>query len=607
MKARKGERTKQRFYEFDQFQVHPIDRLLLHNGKTVSLPSKSFDLLAVLVQNSGRLLDKDFLLAHVWLDAVVEENSIAKAISDIRKALGESSREQRYIATIAKHGYKFLPKVTIRVAPASVRISELSTGPSTIEVRIAGERVTSLAVLPFTHLISTANDTPLGVGLADALISRLSNLPQIVVRPTASILKYSGDHRDPISIATELGVEFVISGSLQLVGDRVRLTVQMVTPDQKRCVWADSFEERFTHIFSVEDSISSRVATALSLKLTNAQRESLARQHTANSEAYQAYLHGRYFWSNQTFASALHSIEYFRRAIALDPHYAFAWAGIADAYILIGLSGALTGGLPPNQVYPEAKKAALRSIELYEAQAEAHTSLGFTKFFYDWDETAALEEFDRALSLQPYYASAHHGRALIHGFMGRRDESIASIETALEIEPLSPIMNANKGYLLYIGRRYSESVAQLQKTLELDTAFAATHYRLALALCGQQKYDEAIRELKEAQHLSEESPHVVGTLAYIYGVTGRNDLAGKILRQLITASRTRHVSSTIPAEVLVGMGSYDDSLSWLRRAIEERVPAIMTLRVDPRFDQFRSMSPIGNMLQTLFTTEPLHD
>ncbi|HEY9501464.1 MAG TPA: tetratricopeptide repeat protein, partial [Pyrinomonadaceae bacterium] len=472
-------------------------------------------------------------------------------------------------------------------------------------MRIAGERVISLAVLPFTSLTSTNDDAPLAIGLADALITRLSNLPQIVVRPTASILRYAQDHRDPISIAMELGVEFVISGSIQQVADRLRLTVQMVTPDQKRCVWADAFEERLTHIFSVEDSISSRVASALTLKLTNAQRESFARKSTANSEAYQTYLHGRYFWSNQTFASALQAIEYFRRAIALDPKYALAWAGIADAYILIGLSGALTGGLPTNQIYPDAKKAALKSIELYEAQAEAHAALGFIRFFYDWDEQDALAEFERALSLQPYYASAHHGLALVCGFLGRCEESLASIETALEIEPLSPILNANKGYLLYTARRYSESVVQLQKALELDPNFSATHYRLALALCAQREYDEAIRQLNEAQRLSDGSPHVVGTLGYVNGLVGRKDSARESLHDLTTASRTRHVSPTIPAEVQIGLGDHDEALSWLQRAFDERAPSLITFRVDPRFDQIRSIPKFAKLLESLFLTPRL--
>jgi TolB-like protein len=278
-------------YEFELFRIDLRDRTLLRDGQPVPLAPKSFDLLAVLVRNSGRLLEKEFLLSSVWSDAVVEENSLAKAISEIRRALGEYSKERRFIATVARHGYRFLPDVTVGGTPAQAGAAGKSA-PAGDEAQGSRQKIPSMAVLPFASLTPDGNDTPRAVGMADALITRLSNLPQIVVRPTASIFKYAGDDRDPADIAPELRVDFIISGSVQHVVERVRVTVQMLSPDQRRCVWADQFEEKFTHIFSMEDSVSSRVATALAPKLTNAQRESLARRNTENGEAYQLYLRG---------------------------------------------------------------------------------------------------------------------------------------------------------------------------------------------------------------------------------------------------------------------------------------------------------------------------
>jgi len=593
MKAVRADETGGRVYEFGKFRVHPTQRVLLCDGKPVTLPAKSFDLLSVLVQNSGRLLTKEFLLRTVWQDVAVEENSIAKAISEIRRALGEDPKAPRFIATIAKHGYRFLPRVTVRTGQSSQ-----SGTPSTSEVRLAGERLTSLAVLPFIWLTSDANDSVLTIGVADAVITKLSGLPQIVVRPTASILKYVADRRDPVSIASELSVDFVVSGTLQQIADRLRLTVQLVTPDQKRCIWADSFEETFTNLFAVEDSISSQVAAALALKLTPGQKQSLTRRNTNNAEAYRAFLRGRYFWSEQTLISAITAIDCFRESLALDPNYALAWAGMADAYVLIGLSGALTGGLPPDEVWPQARSASLRAIALHDALAEAHAALGFINFFYEGNEQQALSEFDSCSKLQPNYSTAQHGRSLVHGFSCRHEESLEAIERALAIEPLSPILKANKGYLLYIAQRNDEAITELLDALSLDSTFAATHYRLSLALTMEKRYAEAMDHLDAALQLSNSSPHVLGAVGYILGSSGERSGAISMLERLTDLSTSRYVSPATAAEIQVGLGDYDGAFESLKLAIKHRSPAVITFRVDPRFEEIRSNSRLAKLLQS---------
>jgi DNA-binding winged helix-turn-helix (wHTH) protein/tetratricopeptide (TPR) repeat protein len=583
-------------YEFGSFRLDPIERTLLRDGEPVALVPKSFDVLLVLVQKSGKLLDKDFLMRSVWPDATVEENSLARAIVDIRRALGEGPKDNRFIATIARRGYRFVSTVTSSRTPTE----------STIPLTFAGDprsvvdgKATTLAVLPFAWLTPEGGDGSLAIGLADALITRLSNLTQIVVRPTSSILKYADIDRDPLSIASELKVDFVLSGSLQQANKQIRVTVQMVSPNEQRLVWADHFEEAFTHIFLVEDSISERVAAALALQLTATQRESLSRRDTENDQAYQLYLRGRYFWSRQTLASAEKPILCFRQALYLDPRYARAWAGIADAYVLIGLSGALTGGLSPHETYPEAKRAALAAIGLHNALAEAHASLGFIRFFYDWDPAEAQHELNRALSLHPRYANAYHGQALLCGFLERYEEALDWIQKALDIEPLSPILNANKGYLLYVDRRYNESVIQLKKTLEIDPAFTATHYRLGLAYGAQGRNDEAILHFQEAQRFSDDSPQPLGALGYVLGHTGDRQAAQEILQRLAEISKTRYLSPTIIAEVQTGLGQYEEAVRFLETAVHERSGGLFTFRVDPRFEQLRSDPRCQKVLQHL--------
>ena len=583
-------------YSFGQFRIDPAERTLLREGEPVPLVPKSFDVLAVLVQNSGKLLDKNFLLSAVWSEAVVEENSVARAIADIRRALGEGPKENRFIATVARRGYRFLPTVTGSELPvAAVPASE----PNATRATETCEKLTTLAVLPFTWLTHEGRDGSLSIGLADALITRLSNLTQLIVRPTSSILKYIDTDPEPAAVGVELRADFVITGSLRQSNDRVRVTVQMVSPDQQRSIWADQFEEEFTHIFSVEDSISERVAAALALKLSANQQLSLRQSNTRNNEAWKLHLRGRYLLSRRTIAAAQEAISNFREALSLDPQYAQAWAGIADAQILAGLHGGLTGWLPARQTFPEARRAALNAIALNDALAEAHASLGFVHSVYDWDSEAATREFSRALNLRPHYAPAHHWHAMDCAFQTRHDESIEAIGRALEIEPVSLLLNANRGYLLYFARRFEESMAQLQTTLEMDSSFALTYHRLGLTCGALGRYAEGIEHLKEAQRLSQENPQALGALGHLYGTTGNKTAALEILGHLEQLSKTSHVSAACFAEVYLGLDDRPKMFEWLYKALDERTSALVRLKVDPRFDDLRSDSKFQLVLQNM--------
>jgi tetratricopeptide (TPR) repeat protein len=271
--------------------------------------------------------------------------------------------------------------------------------------------------------------------------------------------------------------------------------------------------------------------------------------------------------------------------------------GIADAYILTGLHGALTGWLPPRETYPEAKRAALRATELNDSLGEAHASLGFVHFFYDWDPPSAIREFRHAFSLHPHYAPAHHWYAMACGFMGQREESLAAINRALEIEPLSLLLNANRGYLLYFARRYDESLAQLRATLEMDPSFAPTHHRIGLVFGALGKHVEAVGHLRESHRLSQDSPQALGALGYLHGQTGNKAAALEILNQLEELSAAHYVSAASFAEVYLGLGEYDRVFEWLDKALDERTSALVRLKVDPRFDDLRSDPKFHLVLQ----------
>ncbi len=334
-----------RFYKFGQFCLDAAKRVLLRGGAIVPLTRKAFDTLLVLVENRGELLEKEELMKRVWPDSFVEENNLNQSISALRKALGETAAAQNYIATVSKRGYRFI---------ADVKESDEEDAPK----EQASEKdavINAIAVLPFKSLSLEKTDEYLGLGMADSLITRLSNIRQIVVRPTSAVLKYTASSQDPISVGRELRVRSVLEGSVRRAAERIRVTVQLVSIPDGASLWAAKFDESFTDIFAVEDSISERVAEALTLKLTSEEKSLLTKRYTANAEAHRLYIKGRYYASRLTREGFDKGIECFNQAIALDPSYALAYEGLAYYYL-----ESLDLLLPPGEAMPKAREAAKR-------------------------------------------------------------------------------------------------------------------------------------------------------------------------------------------------------------------------------------------------------
>ena len=389
-------------FEFGPFRLDTGQRLLLRDGVPVALLPKSFDALVALVR-SGGLLEKDALLAAVWPNAVVEENSVAKAISDIRRALGEEPKDQRYIITVPGRGYRFGATVT----PIG-----------------GGERTPAAAVLPFSDLGAGPAHEHLAIGLADAVIGRLSRIRSLVVRPTGSVLRYAAQEKDPARAARELHVDFIVDGSIRRSGDRLRVSVQLVSAATGGTLWAAAFDEHLRDIFAVEDSIASRVAVELAPRLSGAERQSLSRRETEDVEAYQLYLKGRFFWSKRTAEGCHRAIEYFERAIGLDAHYALAHVGVADSWVMLALQVALMRGEAPHETMPKARAAVTQALRIDDALSEAHASLGQISVFYEWDWAAAERAFLRSLDLNPHYLNARHWYAMALSLMQRHDDAL---------------------------------------------------------------------------------------------------------------------------------------------------------------------------------------
>jgi DNA-binding winged helix-turn-helix (wHTH) protein/tetratricopeptide (TPR) repeat protein len=445
-----ADRTSGRLYAFDSFRLDIAKLLLERNGHPVALPPKAVTLLALLVGNSGRLLTKDELFTALWPNCIVEESNLTQYVFLLRKALGQGRHDRRYIVTVPNQGYRF-------VAP----VREVPEGAGSSRPPAASP-ARSVAVLPFQYLASTATDEYIGLGLADALITRLSYLPGVKVRPTSAVVRYAHRGQDDLTVAQDLGVDYVVTGTVQKFGDRLRVTVQMLQSNDGSVMWARQFDEDFTTLFAVEDSLSQHVLRFLAPSLVGERERELPWRSAVDSSAYHSYLKGRFFWNKRTEDGFHKAISCFRAAIDKDPGYAPAYAGLADCYNLLGYYAEY----PPSETYPAAKAAVMQALDLDNRLAEAHASLALVAAEYDWDWERAEREYLRALELNPNYATAHSWFADFPMATGRQEESLVEIQRSQDLDPVSLVFNCDAGFLLYMARRYDEAIGHLSDTLD---------------------------------------------------------------------------------------------------------------------------------------------
>jgi len=631
-------------YEFGPFRVDAARYVVLRQGKPVSLAPKAFEVLVALAESGGRLVRRDDLTRKVWPDTFAEEANLTVVISTLQKALGEAPDGHSYIEVVPKIGYRFnavvrrigsepfsvaampeMPRnpgagagklpggvpgegdladaVRRRARAASRRrilvvkavgaIAFLALIAAGVHLRIrrkaqpvaANTAERSIAVLPFQPLGVTPDQEYLGLALTDALIARLGSLRQLVVRPTSTVGKYQNSY-DPLAAGRALKVDSVLDGSVQRSGERVRVSVRLMRVADGAQLWSDTLDEQFTNMFAVEDSISQQVTRALAVQLSGADEQQLTKQYTQNSDAYQLYLKGRFFWGKRTPAGVQQSIGYFQRAIALDPRYALAYAGLADADLLEGSSG--YSELSPREAMPKAIAAAERALALDDTLGEAHTSLAYAKLIYAWDWPGAEREFKRALELNPSNTTALHWYSHYLTAMGRHAESIAEAKRALEINPVDLSLNEHLSWTYLMARQYDAGIEQCRRTLEMDPTFALAHRRLGEAYEDQHKFPEAVEEFQKGLELSGGAIMYKALLARAEAESGRRDEALQALAALKQLAARQYVAPSAIAEIYMGLGDRDDAFHWLQKAFEDRSDALAYAKVDPAFDSLRS-------------------
>jgi len=610
----------------------------LRAGEQIKLRPQTFQTLKFLVENSGRLVSKDELIKAVWPDWNASDNQLARCLSEVRLALGDE--EQRYIKTVPRRGYIFEAQVReestakvdslyteqfegVRVVieeetepeegarqssinrpvlPAHLSrwgsshrvliFSLLGVGLLSIvaylvfvsrpkHVAPAASQSQTIAVLPFKPMNQSARDEFLELGMADALITKLSNLRQIVVRPTSAVRKYATQEQDPVAAGRELRVSAVLEGSVQRLDDRIRVTVQLISVADGSPLWAEKFDEKFENIFALQDSISEKIAVRLALQLTGEDLQRLNKRYTHNTEAYQLYVKGVFYRDKLNEEGLKKAVEYFEQAIKVDPNYAQAYAGLSSAL------GPMMffGFLPFSEGRPRMLTAETKALELDGTLAEAQNESGVFKLYYEYDWPGGESAFKRAIDLNPNYPLAHHMYANLLGGMRRSDEAIAERKRALEIDPLSLRTNALLGFDYYIAGRYDEALEQYRKTSELDPNFPLINLGIVYELKGMN--DQAIAEYLKQEARSGRTAPDIDALKAAYAASGMNGYRQEQIELLKQKAKQRPVRPLELAGLYAQLDQKPQAFEWLVIAWEDRDPRLIALNVDPEFVNIR--------------------
>jgi TolB-like protein/DNA-binding winged helix-turn-helix (wHTH) protein/Tfp pilus assembly protein PilF len=620
-----------------RFGVFELDLLageLRKHGLRVRLQEQPCQVLAMLLSHAGEVVTREQLQKKLWsADTFVDfDHGLNRAISKIRKALSDSADSPRFVETVARRGYRFLPLVKVSEVtsplspePAPLPHPTAETGPNftsnpavrrtpiTLPVWYAsvfllllliaslaawkfrfGNRavhvIRSLAVLPLESLSNDASQDYFADGMTDELISDLGQISALRVISRTSVMSYKHARKPLPQIGRELNVDAVVEGTVLRSGDRVRITAQLIEASADKHLWSQSYEGELRDTLALQNKVARAIADEIRINLNPQEQAALKSVKVVNPGAYESYLKGRYFWNKRTANGLKVALAYFKQAIDEDPSYAQSYSGLADTYALLG--DWQYAEMTSKEALPKAKTAAVKALELDGMLGEAHNTLAFCFDAFDWDFDSAGKEFRRAIELNPSYATAHHWYAWHLSLLGRYDEAIAEMRSAKNLDPLSLIINADLAELLLIAHFYDESIRQSRKTIEMDPNFALAHNQLGQAYLQKSMHDEAVTELQKAVQLSGGSPTCIASLARAYAASGKRGEAINLLSELKSRSNPNYSDASEIAVIYAVLGDSDQAMNWLQRGYEERFnpsallrPGFDPLRSDPRFQE----------------------
>lgn len=618
-------------YEFGEFRLDAQSRVLLQGLRPVHLTPKAFEMLLVLVQSGGQIVTKDALIRAVWSDRFVEESNVTQTVFMLRKALGETL-ERRYILTVPGTGYRFTTKVKrisgdedtavetraaglrpelvpvtrsrSRLWPVVIGIAVilsaalggyfqwLRSGP---QAQPAGGRL-MLAVLPFDNLAGEGQDY-LTDGLTEEMITQLGRLdPQRMgVIARTSVMHYKNGGVQLEQIGRELRVQYVLEGSVRRDGGEVRVTAQLIQVKDQTHLWAKEYDRELKDLLVLEREIALEITDEIQIAL-GSHKPIIPPNHaplsTQTYKAYDLYLRGLFFWNKRTIEGFQRAIVYFQQAIATDPNYAPAYAGLADSYVLLS-SYTLA---PQSQYIPKARAAALRALEIDQNLPEAHSALALIVQNYDWDWQTAEKEFRRAIELDPNYATAHHWYAEHLTWLGRFDEALRESERARQLDPLSLIIKADNGAILYFSRHYDAAIEQFHAVLDMEPNFPRAGL-LTYAYIEKGSFAEALAELERWPPPPNNGPWSWAVHAYVYGRTGEQKKARRSLEKLEDWSRRQPMDPAAIVWAYAGIGDKEQTLAWLEKAYSQHSNALTSLKVEPGYDPLRTDPRFQNLLR----------
>jgi DNA-binding winged helix-turn-helix (wHTH) protein/TolB-like protein/Tfp pilus assembly protein PilF len=640
-----------RFYQFDSFLVDTSRRALLRGGEPVPLKPKAFETLLALVENRGRVVEKDELMRSLWPDTFVEEANLTQHISLVRKALGDDPKEHRFILTVSGRGYRFVADVrefqkgldeTQTTHKLMVEADETSDAgdagedvtastPQVRRVEGASGRtprrrllaliasalafalvvfivwrtrteeagndlpIKSIAVLPFKTLDGKNEDEYLSLGLTDNLISRFNGLRQVTVRQMNEVLKYGKPDQDPIAAGRALAVDAVLDGIAQKTGDRLRVTARLLDVKTGETLWAQTFDEHWTDVFSVQDALSMRVSESLAWNLNTADRQRLTKRYTNNLEAYEFYLKGERLGGKRTAESLTKSIQYLQRAIELDSGFVLAYISLAQNYI------EPIPFMTAKEALQRRKELFLKALELDSACGQAYAGLGITAWRVDlnWDEAERL--LRRAIELEPNNPYVHNNYGVFLASRGQVEAGINELSQAHSLSPTNIGIMSVLGTLHIYARHYDDAIARNREALEMEPDYAVALNGLGWAYGNKGLYTEAFKHLEKAAELEERrGSNVLAILGHFYALAGRRDDALKTLDGLKQLQEQGRGSWGALAVVYAALGEKDKAFACLDKALENSEWWASSIKVNPVFDSLRSDPRFEVLLRKLF-------
>jgi TolB-like protein/DNA-binding winged helix-turn-helix (wHTH) protein/Tfp pilus assembly protein PilF len=630
--------TSTRVLRFGVYEVDLRTCELRKHGLRIRLPEQPFQILAMLLERPGETVTRDELRNRLWPgDTFVDfDHGLNNCVMKLREALGDSSENPRFVETIPKRGYRFIAGVEeslypvptpsdVENAPANGGQDPTGSGRSEpslgtppkkrfnsrtiaaailvgcLAVAVLGavifyyvraansaqsKQSTSLVVLPLENLSGDKDQEYFADGMTDELIANLAKIRSLRIISRSTAMAYKGTRKPLSEIARELRVDAVVEGTVLREGNRVRITAELVQVSTDRHLWADTYESQIGDVLALQNRVSSAIVNEIRINLTPEDRERLSKAPSVAPEAYEDYLKGRYYWNKRTDENLTKAIGYFEDATRKDPHYALAYAGLSDCYAII--SATIFGTVPSSVSAPKAKAAAQRALEIDPSLTEAETSLATVRFNYDWDWPGAAAEFDRAIHLNPSYATAYQRYSLYLMAMGRTRDSFEKINKARELDPLSISINFSLGWRLYMARQFDRAIEQIQNTIEMDPSYELSHLVAGQAYTQKGQFERAVAELRKAVDLSHGTPMMLSALAHTYARSGNKVEAERLLAQLGSESKTQYVSPYYFAIVYAGLGENETAMDWLDKAFADRSNGLVFLQVEPELDGLRS-------------------